>query len=101
MTPQELSRLLERHSRPGVPKYTALRDAVVGAVASGKFVPGDRVPNEQELAGILPISLGTIQRALRQLVDEGVIQRRQGQGSFISGRGTEGEMAQPFHCRTG
>ncbi len=99
MTPQELSRLLERHSRPGVPKYTALRDAVVGAVASGKFVPGDRVPNEQELAGILPISLGTIQRALRQLVDEGVIQRRQGQGSFIAGRGTEGEMAQPFHCR--
>lgn len=99
MTPHELSRLLERHSRPGVPKYTALRDAVVGALASGKFAPGDRFPNEQELAGVLPISLGTIQRALRQLVEEGIIQRRQGQGSFISGRSVDGEMAQPFHCR--
>jgi DNA-binding GntR family transcriptional regulator len=99
MTPQELSRLLERFSRPGVPKYTALRDAVVHAVASGQFAPGDRVPNEQELAGVLPISLGTIQRALRQLVDEGVVQRRQGQGSFIAGRTDDAEMSQPFHCR--
>jgi GntR family transcriptional regulator len=99
MTPQELSRLLDHHSRPGVSKYIALRDAVVGAVASGKLIPGERVPNEQELADTLPISLGTIQRALRQLVDEGVVQRRQGQGSFITGRRTEGEMAQPFHCR--
>lgn len=99
MTPAELARALDRHSRPGVPKYTALRDAVVHSVASGKFVPGDRVPNEQELAGLLPISLGTIQRALRQLADEGVIQRRQGQGSFIAGRGVGAEMSQPFHCR--
>ena len=99
VTPQELSRLLERFSRPGVPKYTALRDAVVHAVASGRFAPGDRVPNEQELAGTLPISLGTIQRALRQLVHEGVVQRRQGQGSFIAGRAGDAEMSQPFHCR--
>jgi GntR family transcriptional regulator len=99
MTLDELARLLDRFSRPGVPKYTALRDAVVHAVASGKFVPGDRVPNEQELAGSLPMSLGTIQRALRQLVEEGVILRRQGQGSFIAGKSEDGEMAHPFHCR--
>lgn len=99
MDVQELSRLLERSSRAGVPKYTALRDTVVQAVAAGRFAPGDRVPNEQELAAVLPISLGTIQRALRQLVEEGVIQRRPGQGSFIAGRSGDGEMAQPFHCR--
>lgn len=99
MTPEELSRLLERSSRAGVPKYTALRDAVVQAVAAGKLAPGDRVPNEQELAAALPISLGTIQRALRTLVEEGVVQRRPGAGSFIAGRAADGEMAQPFHCR--
>lgn len=99
MTPHELSVLLGRFSRPGVPKYTALRDAIVHAVASGRFAPGDRVPNEQELAGVLPISLGTIQRALRQLVDDGVVQRRQGHGSFITGRTDGAEMSHPFHCR--
>jgi Fe2+ or Zn2+ uptake regulation protein len=91
--------MLGRFQRDGLPKYTALRDAIVSAVAGGQLAPGDRVPNEQELAAALPISLGTIQRALRQLVEEGVIQRRHGQGSFISGRRADGEMSQPFHCR--
>ena len=68
-------------------------------VSSGAFASGDRVPNEQELASQLPISLGTIQRALRMLVDEGLIQRRPGLGSFIAERHENGEMAQPFHCR--
>lgn len=99
VAPEEVSRLLERFSRPGVPKYTALRDAVVHAVATGRFSPGDRLPNEQDLAGALPISLGTIQRALRQLVDEGVLQRRHGQGSFIAGQLQDAEMSHPFHCR--
>lgn len=99
MTPDDLSRLLDRFSRPGVPKYTALRDAIAYGVSSGAFASGDRVPNEQELASQLPISLGTIQRALRVLVDEGLIQRRPGQGSFIADRPQQGEMSQPFHCR--
>jgi DNA-binding GntR family transcriptional regulator len=99
MNADELATTLVRFQRDGVPKYTALRDAIVHAVASGALVPGDRVPNEQELAATLPISLGTIQRALRQLVEEGVIQRRHGQGSFIAGRRADGEMSQPFHCR--
>jgi GntR family transcriptional regulator len=99
VAPEEVSRLLERFSRPGVPKYTALRDAVVHGVSTGRFSPGDRLPNEQDLASMLPISLGTIQRALRQLVDEGVLQRRHGQGSFITGRTLDAEMSHPLHCR--
>ncbi|GAP37826.1 GntR family transcriptional regulator [Piscinibacter sakaiensis] len=99
VAPEEISRLLERFSRPGVPKYTALRDAVVHAVSTGRFAPGDRLPNEQALAERLPISLGTIQRALRQLVDDGVLERRHGQGSFITGRAADAEMAHPLHCR--
>lgn len=95
----DLSQLLKRFSRPGLPKYTALHDAVLHAVASGQIKPGSRMPNEQELADVLPISLGTIQRALRQLVDERVIQRRPGQGSFISDRHGSGQMEHPFHCR--
>lgn len=99
MNATDLSQLLERFSRPGLPKYTALHDAVLHAVASGQVKPGARMPNEQELAQVLPISLGTIQRALRQLVDERVIQRRPGQGSFISERSGGGQMEHPFHCR--
>ncbi len=102
MTPldaKDLSQLLGRFVRPGLPKYVALHDALVHAVASGQLAPGTRVPNEQELARVLPLSLGTIQRALRQLVEERVIHRTPGQGSFVSDRAPGGRMEHPFHCR--
>ncbi len=95
----QLSTHLKRHLRPGVPKYLALKDAFVEAIASGSLQSGDKVPNEQELAAALPMSLGTIQRALRELVDTGVIARRPGHGSFVKGGLAKGEMAHPFHCR--
>lgn len=89
---------LERFARPGVPKYLALRDAIVNAVTTRSLPPGTRIPNEAELAAGLPLSLGTIQRALRLLVDDGVIVRRQGQGTFVTGEET-GRMHGPLHCR--
>ncbi len=96
---KDLSQLLGRFNRPGLPKYMALHDALLHAVASGQLAPGTRMPNEQELAEVLPLSLGTIQRALRQLVEERVIHRTPGQGSFVSDRAPDGQMEHPFHCR--
>ncbi len=94
----ELPVRLERCGRPGVPKYLVLRDAVVQAVTAGDWPAGMRLPNEAELAARPPLSLGTIQRALRLLVEDGVIVRRQGQGSFVAERGA-GRMHAPLHCR--
>lgn len=97
--PQQLPAVvIDRFMRPGLPKYVALRDALVHAVASGHFAPGARLPNESELAASLPLSLGTIQRALRMLVDDGVIVRRPGAGSFVA-QHSAGEMRAPLHCR--
>jgi GntR family transcriptional regulator len=94
----DLSRLLARFAREGVPKYLAFRDAVIHALASGSIEAGHRMPTEQELAAQLPLSLGTIQRGLRQLVDERVLVRKPGQGSFIAGQSRE-QLSAPFHCR--
>lgn len=89
---------LDGFLRPGLPKYVGLHDAFVHAVTSGTWPPGSRLPNESELAALLPLSLGTIQRALRMLVDEGVIVRRPGAGSFVCAA-TPGAMRGPLHCR--
>lgn len=89
---------LDHFLRPGIPKYVALRDAIVRAVTSGAWPPGTRLPNEADLAAKLPFSLGTIQRGLRMLVDDGVIVRRPGAGSFIAQRDA-GELHAPLHCR--
>ena len=46
---------MDRFLRPGLPKYVALRDAVVHAVTSGNWPPGARLPNESDLAAALPL----------------------------------------------
>lgn len=89
---------LGRFTRPGVPKYVALRDAIAHEIASGRWPANTRLPTESEYAAALPMSLGTIQRALRALSEEGLITRQQGQGSFVAANGA-GQMHAPLHCR--
>jgi len=96
--PLELAARLGRFTRAGVPKYVAMRDAVVDAVTSGAWRAGTRLPTESEWAASLPLSLGTIQRALRMLADDGVIVRRPKHGTFVAERGL-GAMRAPLHCR--
>jgi GntR family transcriptional regulator len=96
--PVMLRRRLDRFTRPGVPKYVALRDALADAIASGDWPANTRLPTESEYAAALPLSLGTIQRALRALADEGVITRQQGHGSFVAASGAA-RMHAPLHCR--
>ncbi|MBI3938319.1 MAG: GntR family transcriptional regulator [Betaproteobacteria bacterium] len=81
----------------GLPKYAQLRDALLAAIESGHFRPGAKLPTEVELARSTPFSLGTVQRALRALVEDGVVVRQQGAGTFV----THGRkpMDEPWHCR--
>jgi GntR family transcriptional regulator len=79
------------------PKYQILRDAILGAIASGEGMPGMRLPTEAQLSRLLPYSLGTIQKAYGQLVQDGVVVRSRGRGSFIAP--VQRQMAEPRHCR--
>ena len=61
-----------------LPKYLRLSHAMLDAIVSGEFRPGSQMPGERELTAILPLSLGTIQKAMNDLVDQGVVIRRPG-----------------------
>lgn len=69
---------------PGLPKYLHLREALLTAIEGGHWKPGAKLPTETELSGLTPYSLGTVQRAMRSLVDDGVVVRRKGIGSFVA-----------------
>ena len=86
-----------RLSIRGLPKYARLREAIVAAIDGGHWVSGDRLPTESELVRCTPFSLGTVQRALRSLVEEGLVTRAQGSGTFVAE--SRQQMEAPWHCR--
>jgi DNA-binding GntR family transcriptional regulator len=88
---------LRRPSRSGQPKYVRLTDALVDAITSGHWKPGDKLPTEEELAEMTPFSLGTVQRALRNLSEQGIVVRQHGLGSFVAE--TDLRLEDPWHCR--
>ncbi|MEK9673629.1 MAG: GntR family transcriptional regulator [Rhodospirillaceae bacterium] len=68
----------------GMPKHEILRQSVTAAIAEGYWPSGARLPTEAEWVAYTPCSLGTVQRALRALVDDGLIQRRRGSGTVVA-----------------
>ena len=53
-------------------------------VVQTKFAPGEKLPNEIELASLLGVSRATLREAVRSLIAQGVLYVRRGRGTFIS-----------------
>ncbi len=82
----------------GVPKYLRLRSSLAAAIGAGRWKAGAKIPTEERLTQATGLSLGTVQRALRALSDDGLVVRRHGMGTFVSVG--EAPMNAPFyHCR--
>jgi DNA-binding transcriptional MocR family regulator len=71
--------------RPG-PRYQRIADAVAEAAQRRLVGPGDRLPPERVLADALAVSRGTVVRAYEQLVESGLVERRQGAGTYVGPR---------------
>jgi len=66
------------------PRYQQLKDLIIDRIASGELQPSDRVPSEHELVEAMNVSRMTANRALRELHDEGYVERIAGRGTFVS-----------------
>lgn len=84
-------------SSTGTPKHSSVYTGFVQAIESGALKPGQKLPTETDLAKLLPLSIGTIQRAMGSLVSEGLVVRRRGAGSFVAH--PQNLLEQPLHCR--
>lgn len=97
---QELSGEFVRRYWPAtndLPKHERLKRAFAESIADGFWKAGMRLPTEMELVQSTPCSLGTVQRALRALVEEGLIERRRGSGSIVADMGAR--IDDPWHIR--
>lgn len=66
------------------PRYQQLKDLIITRISSGELGPNDRVPSENELVESMSVSRMTANRALRELTDEGYVERIAGRGTFVS-----------------
>ena len=64
--------------------YQQVKDHVVRHIADGQLKPGDRIPSEQDLVAAFGIARMTVNRALRELAEQGKIVRVAGVGSFVA-----------------
>lgn len=81
----------------GVPKHAALRAALSAAITDGFWERGAKLPTETELAASSPYSLGTVQRAMRDLAEQGLIERRRRRGTYVPDH--RRQLDSPWHCR--
>ncbi len=67
-----------------VPLYHQIYDQLREAILRGMLQPGERLPTEQELSRKCGVSRMTVRAALTQLTQEGLVERRQGRGTFVA-----------------
>ncbi len=72
------------HSVEGVPIYLQMIRHVKQGLAAGTVQNGDELPSRRILSATLAVNPNTVQKAYRQLEEEGLIQSRPGAGSHIT-----------------
>ena len=68
----------------GVPITRQIADQIRSHSASGTLSPGDRLPSVRQLARELAVNQNTILRVYERLTDEGILERHQGDGTYVS-----------------
>ena len=71
-------------SRSPTPLYAQIADRIRVAVASGELTSGSDLPSVRALATKLRVNPATVVQAYRELEREGLVEMRQGAGTFIS-----------------
>ncbi len=67
-----------------VPRYRQVKELIIRRISNGELRPRDRVPSENELVDSTGVSRMTANRALRELNDEGYVDRIAGVGTFVA-----------------
>src|SRR5258708_8075277 len=64
-------------------KYLQVYSALTRDIRSGRWNVGDQLPSEAELINTFGVSRITVSRAMRDLQNDGLVERRAGAGTFI------------------
>ena len=66
-----------------LPRYQRLRDQLAEQISANHWAVGQAIPTEAALAAEYGLSIGTVRKAIDQLVSESLLERQQGRGTFV------------------
>lgn len=67
-------------------KRERLKSLIKADITTGEYKPGDRLPSENEIVAKYKVSRNTVRETLSALVEEGLLYRINGKGTFLSDR---------------
>ena len=66
------------------PLYLQVEATLKEMIEGVMYSPGDQIPSERELSDLLGVSRMTVRRAVENLIDHGLLERRSTNGTFVS-----------------
>jgi GntR family transcriptional regulator len=85
------------NSMEGGPLYKGVQRALMERLASGDLKPGQLIPSERQLATEFNVSIGTLRKAIDDLVEQRILIRQQGKGTFVATHDRERLLFYFFH----
>lgn len=79
------------------PLYREVQLRITRALAAGHWKPGEAIPSESRLAREFNVSIGTIRRAIDELVAGRILVRQQGRGTFVATHTEDRTLFYFFH----
>lgn len=75
------------------PVYIQIHNQIKKDIEGGKWRVGERIPSERELAVDFSVSRMTLRQAIQTLVDEGILERRVGAGTYVASQKVQEKMS--------
>lgn len=79
------------------PLYKEVKRQLTRSLAAGEWAAGAALPSETRLAQRYEVSIGTLRKAIDELVAERAVVRRQGRGTFVASHQTSRLQFHFFH----
>lgn len=79
------------------PLYREVKTRLTRGLSTGEWKPGEAIPSESRLAERFGVSIGTVRKAIDELVAERILLRQQGRGTFVATHNEDRTLFYFFH----
>ena len=66
------------------PLYVRIQEYIADLILTGKLKPEDKLHSEREFSDELGVSRMTVRKAMTELVNEGLLDRKHGSGTYVA-----------------